>query len=75
MVDYSDAGNIRDVIFSDPEVAKGLSPDISDTAARRREPYTSEPMNSTFIPRLSSPGLTRRSMDARVKPGHDGRVG
>jgi hypothetical protein len=38
VVDYSDAGNIRDVIFSDPVFAKRLSHDISDTAARRLEP-------------------------------------
>ena len=38
MVDYTDAGTIRDIIFSDPEVAKRLSHGIPDIAACRREP-------------------------------------
>ena len=36
---------------------------------------TSEPMKSASYLNSSLPGVTRQSMDARVKPGHDGRVG
>ncbi len=63
MVDTTAAGNIRDVFFSDPEVAKRLSHDISDAAARRREPWTNSKFFGAFRLSFVGPGVVNYQLN------------